>query len=175
MIDFQTTPFTLNNWTILLLPKDASAQLPSRGQVMVKGTMDGEDFTAVLEPDGRGSHWFRLEGGMPKAKPGDTVELSIEPTKNWTEPDIPADIKKGIAADKDAQRTWDSVTPMARREWIRWIRATNNPETRQKHIEVARSKLSKGMRRPCCFNARMCTEPAVSKAGVLLEPAQVNA
>jgi len=168
MITFDTKPFKVKGWTIVLLPQDASAQLPSRGQVMVKGTLNGQDFQTALEPDGRGSHWFKLDTHYPTDK---TVELAIEPTKDWTEPDVPADIQKALDADKKAHDTWASVTPMARREWIRWIRATNNPDTRQKHIEVACSKLSKGMRRPCCFNTRMCTEPAVSKGGVLLEPA----
>lgn len=168
MITFETKPFEIEGWTVVLLPHDASAKLPSRGQVMVKGTLNGKDFQTALEPDGRGSHWFRLEDTT--YKPGEPIELTIEPTKDWTEPDVPADIAKGLAANQKAQATWDSVTPMARREWIRWIRATNNPDTRKKHIGVAASKLSKGMRRPCCFNASMCTEPAVSKGGVLLEP-----
>ena len=39
--------------TILRLPDDASAKLPSRGQVAVKGVMNGHAFQTVLEPDGR--------------------------------------------------------------------------------------------------------------------------
>jgi hypothetical protein len=59
---------------------------------------------------------------------------------------------------------------MARWEWIRWIGATNNTETRQRRIEVALSKLSHGERRPCCFNRSMCCIPEVSQNGALLEP-----
>jgi Domain of unknown function (DUF1905) len=38
--------------TILRLPGDASAKLPSRGQVAVKGAANGHAFQTVLEPDG---------------------------------------------------------------------------------------------------------------------------
>ena len=142
---------------------------------MVKGTINGFDFRTALEPDGKGSHWFEVDkalGEAAKADVGNSVKVSIEPTKEWPEPKVPADITRGLAADPRAHKTWTDITPMARWEWVRWIRATNRVETRQRRIEVARSKLKAGMRRPCCFNSSMCTEPAVSKNGVLLEPVQ---
>ena len=40
------------SWTFLILPKNASAKLPSRGMTTVEGTIDGYAFQAVLEPDG---------------------------------------------------------------------------------------------------------------------------
>ena len=174
-IRFQTQLFKIDNWTILRLPKEASAKLPSRGLSMVKGTVDGSPVQTALEPDGKGSHWFRIDDSLGKAlnvAAGDTVKLEIEPTKAWPEPDVPADIQKGLAANKPAQNLWVKITPMARWEWIRWIRATNKDETRKRRIEVACSKLKSGERRPCCFNSNMCTEPKVSKGGVLLEPIQ---
>ena len=57
---------------------------------MVRGTINGSDFQAALEPDGKGSHWFRLDKTMLKtigADAGDTVKLAIEPVKEWTEPE----------------------------------------------------------------------------------------
>ena len=68
---------------------------------------------------------------------------------------------------------WKEVTPAAHWDWIRWIRATNNPETSAKRIRVGCSKLKSGMSRPCCFNRSMCTDPEVSKGGVLVEPREV--
>ena len=89
------------------------------------------------------------------------------------EPEVPADIMKALAADSRAHALWQKVTPMARWEWIRWIRATNRQETRIRRIEVACSKLKAGTRRPCCFNRNLCTEPDVSNNGVLLEPREL--
>lgn len=174
LIRFETKLFKIGSWTILLLPKTASAKLPSRGIALVEGTINGSRFKAVLEPDGYGSHWFKIDkklSGAAKAKAGDAVTVAIESSKDWPEPKVPADITKVLSSDEKAHALWAKITPMARWEWIRWIRATNRDETRNRRIEVARSKLKAGMRRPCCFNSSMCTEPSVSKNGALLEPA----
>jgi hypothetical protein len=55
-IHFKAKLFTVNDWLILKLPDEASMQLPSRGQVMVKGTINHADFINALEPDGKGGH-----------------------------------------------------------------------------------------------------------------------
>ena len=58
-IRFEAKLFKIGSWTLLRLPKSASAKLPSRGMTMVGGTINGFRFQAALEPDGKGSHWFR--------------------------------------------------------------------------------------------------------------------
>jgi hypothetical protein len=168
--DFETTLDAIGNLAILRLPKEASTQLPSRGIVMVKGRINNAPFQAVLEPDGWGSHWFTPDN-TANVSVGDKVHVEIEPTKDWIEPEVPADITKALNSNPAANETWQKVTPQAHWEWIRWIRATNNTETRARRIDVACSKLKSGMRRPCCFNASACTVPEVSKNGALLEPA----
>jgi len=166
-IRFSTQPYTIGSWTILRLPKTVSAKLPSRGVAVVEGTINGSPLHTVLEPDGRGSHWFRVSKNM---REGDTVEMAIEPSDEWPEPTMPADVKKALAADPKAHDVWMDTTTIARWDWIRWIGSTKQEETRRKRIEVACSKMRSGERRPCCFNRSMCCEPAVSHNGVLLEP-----
>ncbi len=182
-IHFETKLFTIDSWTILRLPESASAELPSRGMTMVQGTINGVPLRAVLEPDGRyapgqrSSHWFAPDKKLlddASAKVGDTVQVSLELTKEWIEPEVPEDLQKALATSPKADALWKDITPMARWDWIRWIRAVKTLETRQKHIEVAMSKLNKGMRRPCCFNRNLCSEPHVSHNWVLLEPSQTT-
>ena len=43
-IHFEAKLFTIGSWTILRLPENASAKLPSRGQTMVKGTINDFPF-----------------------------------------------------------------------------------------------------------------------------------
>lgn len=174
-IHFEAKLFKIGSWTLLKLPKEASANLPSRALTMVKGKINGFPFQTALEPDGKGSHWFRVEEAILKAIhaiAGDAVTLEIEPTKERIEPEVPADLKKALMAAPKASDLWVDITPNARWDWIRWIRAVKTPETRKKHIEIALSKLNKGMRRPCCFNRNLCSEPYVSKNWVLLESTQ---
>jgi hypothetical protein len=182
-IRFEAKLLNINSWTILRLPETASATLPSRGITMVSGTINGAPFQVLLEPDGRyapgqrSSHWFRPGKKLlddASAKAGDTVRVSIEPTKEWIEPEIPEDFKKALATSPKAEALWKDITPIARWDWVRWIRAVKTPATRQKHIEVALSKLNKGMRRPCCFNRNLCSEPSVSHNWALLDPTQTT-
>lgn len=172
-IHFNAKLFEIDSWTLLLLPESASSMLPSRGIAMVKGTINGFAFHAVLEPDGKGSHWFRVDEAMlkaTKADAGDTVTLEIESSNEWLEPEVPEDLKNALAATPQVQSLWMIITPIARWDWIRWIRATKQLETRKRRIGIACSKLKKGERRPCCFNRNLCTDPSVSHNGVLLEP-----
>jgi hypothetical protein len=175
-INFTTKLFSIGAWTILRLPETASKKLPSRGQVMVEGTFSDVPFHTPLEPDGRFSHWFRVSAALLRAtntKVGDEVKISMTVVKEWPEPDIPTDLARALMANKPANDLWGRITPMARWEWIRWVRSTGSAETRQKRINVAMSKLTAGMRRPCCWNRNLSTEPTVSKNGFLLEPAGV--
>jgi hypothetical protein len=182
-IHFETRLFQINDWTILRLPESASAQLPSRGMTMVAGTINGVPFKTLLEPDGRyapgrgSSHWFRPDEKLldaASAQAGDTVQVALEPTKEWIEPEVPEDLQKALATSPKAAAIWTEISPLARWDWIRWIRAVKTEATRQKHVEVALDKLNKGMRRPCCFNRNLCSEPYVSHNWALLEPQDVT-
>ena len=48
----------------MVLPADASRQLPTRSMVTVDGTLERQSFQATLEPDGEGSHWFKVENAL---------------------------------------------------------------------------------------------------------------
>jgi uncharacterized protein YdeI (YjbR/CyaY-like superfamily) len=107
------------------------------------------------------------------AEAGDKVKLAIEPSKEWPEPVLPKDLKAALMGNPEVLTIWKNITPMARWDWIRWIRATMNQDTRKRRIETAFSKLKSGERRPCCFNRTVCTVSEVSKNGMLLEPSPV--
>lgn len=174
-ISFTTTLFKIGSWTILKLPESASAKLPSRGQAMVNATINGHTFVTPLEPDGMNSHWLRVEPTVRKAAhiaAGDNVSvtMTVIPNKEWPEPPVPKDFMDAILADSKAHDVWQHATPMAHWEWVRWLRATNRLETHNRRIVVGCSKMRSGERRPCCWNRNACSEPRVSKNGVLLEP-----
>jgi hypothetical protein len=174
-IRFDATLHTIDEWTILRLPEKASEQLLSRGQVAVQGTINGHGFQTVLEPDGCSGHWMRIDERQQKTaaiSAGDTAILEIEPLKDWPEPNVPQDLETALAAaPQKIQALWRDITPMARWEWVRWVNATKNPDTRKRRVEVSISKMKSGKRRPCCFNLAACTDPYLSRNGRLIDPA----
>jgi hypothetical protein len=175
IIRFDATLYTIDRSTILRLPERASGKLPSRGQVAVQGTISGHAFQAVLEPDGYLGHWMRIDRKLQQTaalSAGDTATLEIESLKDWPEPNVPKDLETAlVAAPQKIQDLWKGITPMARWEWVRWVKATENPDTRKRRVAVSISKMKSGKRRPCCFNLAACTDPNLSKNGRLNEPA----
>jgi hypothetical protein len=174
-IRFDATLDTIEKSTILRLPEKASRKLPSRGQVAVEGTINGHGFQTVLEPDGAFGHCMRLDAKLQRTaalRAGDTATLEIESRKEWPEPSVPQDLAAALAAaPQKIQDLWQEITPMARWEWVRWINATQNLDTRTRRVEVTISKMQSGKRRPCCFNLASCTDPNLSKNGKLIESA----
>ena len=173
-IRFEATPSTIEASTLLRLPATASRKLPSRGQVAVHGTINGVEFQTVLEPDGDSGHWMRLADTLQQAADigaGDSATLDMVVTKYWPEPSVPQDLGTALAAaPQKIQDLWNNITPMARWEWVRWVNATKNPDTRRRRVDVSISKMKNGKSRPCCFNLSSCTDPDLSKNGMLLEP-----
>ncbi len=158
---------------LLRLADDTSRRLPSRGQVAAHASINGHDFATVVEPDGRRGHWVRVDPALLEAgglAAGETVHLTLEVTKDWPEPEVPRDLADALDGGPAAVRElWEAITPMARWEWVRWVRATRNPATRQRRVDVSVSKLDAGKRRPCCFDLAACTDPEVSRSGKLLQ------
>lgn len=64
---------------------------------------------------------------------------------------LPADFKKAILGSVKVYSLWEDITPLARNEWICWVTDGKKAETRGIRIEKALSKMSGGMRRPCCW------------------------
>lgn len=171
-LQFKTKLLQNRDWIILRLPMNMSESLPSRGMVMIEGTLNNIEFQAPLEPDGMGSHWFRISEALVEAagiKVGDTVSLSFAPLRQWSEPELPKDLNHSLKS-LNVENQWHAITTKARWEWIRWIRSTPNPQTRQKRIDTSCSMLASGKKRPCCFDHSRCTEPYVSKGGILDDP-----
>lgn len=143
------------SWTFLVLPKKASAQLPTRGMTAVEGVINDHPFRAVLAPDGNKGHWLKVNRKMREgagASAGDVVTLAFGPARKEPEPRVPADLRTALAASPKARATWKASTTIARRDWILWVTSARQPETRARRIHNACNMLATGKRRVCCFD-----------------------
>jgi uncharacterized protein YdeI (YjbR/CyaY-like superfamily) len=64
---------------------------------------------------------------------------------------VPPDFQKALWANTKVKVKWLEITPIARRDFIRWIESAKQSGTRDRRIKVACSKLASGQRRPCCY------------------------
>jgi hypothetical protein len=143
------------SWTFLILPRLASAKLPTRGMTTVAGIINGHPFRATLEPDGQKSHWLRVNTKLREAAGvavGDVVPLEIRSVAMDREPRVPEDLRKALAAAPQVRAVWSDLTPTARRDWIHWITSAKLMETRVRRVKNACDMLAAGKRRVCCFD-----------------------
>jgi uncharacterized protein YdeI (YjbR/CyaY-like superfamily) len=64
---------------------------------------------------------------------------------------IPKDLNDAISYSNKTIELWNSLTPLARNEWICWVISVKKIETRESHIKRLVEDISKGKRRPCCW------------------------
>ena len=143
------------SWAFVVLPAEASARLPRRGRTSVEGTLDGHAFRAVLEPDGRLSHWLKVDEALREAAGvaiGEVVALEIAPVAKEPEPELPPDLRHALDGAPEARAAWESTTTLARVDWIHWITSAKQPATRAKRVADACDMLASGKRRVCCFD-----------------------
>ena len=143
------------SWAFVVLPADVSARLPRRGRTTVEGTLNGQAFTATLEPDGRLSHWLRVDAALRDAAGaavGDLVALEMAPVAREPEPELPPDLRGALEDAPEARATWDATTTLARLDWIHWMTSPRQSDTRAKRVAAACDMLASGKRRVCCFD-----------------------
>ncbi len=138
----------------LPLTKSARKPLASAADGMVEGTLHGFPFRAALRVDADGTYWLHASAAVVRAagaRAGDTVRLEITRIGDEAETRPPRELRRALAGNAAAQRCWDDITPLARRDWILWITTAKKPETRLQRIRKACDMLAGGKRRVCCF------------------------
>ena len=56
-----------------------------------------------------------------------------------------------LVSEIDLLSIWESLTPIARNEWICWVESAKKNETRARRIERLQAELKEGKKRPCCW------------------------
>jgi len=65
--------------------------------------------------------------------------------------EVPIDLKEALISEPEILEKWNTLTAIARNEWICWIISVKKEETRAAHIKRICSELKEGKRRPCCW------------------------
>ena len=128
------------SWTFLILPKNASAKLSSRGMTAIEGTINGFAFQAVLDPDGQKSHWLKVDQKLREAagaEAGDVVTLEIASAAEEPEPEVPADLRKALATAAPRHERCGRTSRPMRAE----IGSTGSPPPNKKRRARAGSKM----------------------------------
>lgn len=64
---------------------------------------------------------------------------------------MPNDLKDAILSNKEVDKLWEDITPLARNEFICWVEDAKQEKTRERRIKRTSEELLEGKRRPCCW------------------------
>jgi uncharacterized protein YdeI (YjbR/CyaY-like superfamily) len=106
-------------WVMAPIPFDAAKVWGKRGQLPVKGEVNGFAFRSSLFPDGNGGHRLLVTKQMQrgaKAAPGMAARFRIEPDTEPRVVAIPAELKRALAEDRALVRWFGDLSRSARNE-----------------------------------------------------------
>ncbi|MCA9364820.1 MAG: YdeI/OmpD-associated family protein [Candidatus Moranbacteria bacterium] len=75
----------------------------------------------------------------------------------------PKDLQEVLNKNPDVLEKWNSLTPLAKNEWICWVTIVKKSETRKEHLVRLQEDLQKGRRRPCCWPGCPHRRPSAQK------------
>ena len=142
-------PEGVGTWTYLAIPFDAREKYGSRGQIKVKGTINGQPFKSTLLPRGDGSHYLVDSRPIREkigASHGAKVRVTLEADKEVRKVAVPKDLAAALKKRKAAADAFETLSPSHRKEYVSWIESAKIDETRQRRIAKAVEMICDGAR-----------------------------
>jgi len=130
--------------TYIAVPRAINTKLGLKGRPKVQTVIAGHPYRGSLMPVGDGTYLLGVLKAIQQAeglKRGDniTVELEIDTAPRVIEP--PSDLAKVLARDKRAASAWEKRSYTDRREMPRSLEEAKKPETRERRLAAAVTKL----------------------------------
>jgi uncharacterized protein YdeI (YjbR/CyaY-like superfamily) len=132
------------NWTIIRIPFDAAKVYGMRGQINVKGDINGFEFRTCLFPVKGGGHILLVNKRMQKAarvKAGSVARFRIEQNQKVRFSPIPEPLKRILAQDASLRRWYDQLTRSNRNDIAKWISDPSGKEARVRRAEQMAERL----------------------------------
>ena len=136
------------NWTIVRIPFDAAKLWGKRGQLRVKGEINGFAFSSSLFPTGHGSHILMVNKKMQaggKAPPGSKARFVLGPDITPREFKMPKELLDILRQSKQLQKYFDSLNYSTRRYIALWVQEGKHAETRSRRAEQLGERLLETM------------------------------
>ncbi|WP_123041725.1 YdeI/OmpD-associated family protein [Cohnella candidum] len=133
-------PDGIGTWVYVTVPFPAEEAFGKRGQIRVRGTVNGAAFRSSLMPFGNGAHYLVVGAELREAAGagvGDTVEVRLEPDPEERVMDAPEDMHEAISANEEAAAYWAGLAYSYRKEYVTWVESAKREETRRSRIGKA--------------------------------------
>ena len=144
----ERTPDRLR-WVIARLPFDAAQLWGKRGQIRVKGEINGFAFSGTLFPTGKGTHFLivnkkLLAGGRTAS--GLTAKFRLQPDTTPRPSHSPSqELLQELGQSKRLLKFFESLNPSRRREIAKWVAECKTPDARQRRSRQLAERLMETM------------------------------
>jgi uncharacterized protein DUF1905/bacteriocin resistance YdeI/OmpD-like protein len=131
-------------WTIIRIPFDVGKVWGTRGQLRVKGEINGFAFRTSLFPARGGGHILLVNKRMQKGgdvRQGSTAQFRLEPDLEVRVAIVPAELKRFLKEDAYLRRWFDNLNYSTRNEIGKWIVQVKSPEARARRAEQMAERL----------------------------------
>ncbi len=161
------------NWVIARIPFDVAKTWGARGQIKVKGEINGVPFRTSLFPTGEGSHVLlvnkRMQAGA-KAGVGSVARFRLEPDLEPREITVPAELERIFSQERTLQRWFHDLNYSTRKYLVDSVTHAKSAEVRQRRAEQLAELLLATMEAerdpPPILRAAFARDPARRKVGI---------
>jgi uncharacterized protein YdeI (YjbR/CyaY-like superfamily) len=137
-------PASRLGWVIIHIPFDAAKIWGKRGQLRVRGEINGFAFRTSLFPTGKGGHTLlvnkRMQAGANAGR-GDSAHFRLEPDTEERKAIVPGELKRFLAEDRGLRRWFDQLNYSTRRYIGDWIVQVKNADARRRRAEQIAERL----------------------------------
>lgn len=132
------------NWTIIRMPFDAAKVYGMRGQINVKGEINGFPFRTCLFPTGTAGHILLVNKKMQKAagvKAGAVAHFQLELDTEKRVVATPDHLKRILYEDRAFRRWYDTLNPSTRNDVAKWVSDPASDTARLRRAEQIAERL----------------------------------
>jgi uncharacterized protein YdeI (YjbR/CyaY-like superfamily) len=132
------------NWIIVYMPFDAAKVWGMRGQIKVKGEVNGFAFRTSLFPTREGQNILLVNKRMQKgarAAEGSVARFQIELDSEERTVTIPDELQSILREDRSLRRWYDELNYSTRNDVAKWIGEPKSAEARVRRAEQIAERL----------------------------------
>jgi uncharacterized protein YdeI (YjbR/CyaY-like superfamily) len=132
------------NWIIVRIPFDAAKAWGLRGQIKVKGEINGFAFRTSLFPTREGWHFLlvnkRMQNGA-RAVEGSVARFQMELDSEERIVTIPVELKRILSEDRSLRRWHDGLNHSTRSDIAKWTTEPKSAAARVRRAEQIAERL----------------------------------
>lgn len=131
-------PPGVGTWHYIDIPFDIVAEFGSKGQIRVRGTLNGVPFRSTLLPNGASGHYLVVGKDLreqAQVDRGDTVTVSLELDDAPRAVELHPDLAAALAANPPAKQRFDRMPYSYQKRVNDHIVEAKKAETRARRIE----------------------------------------